>query len=92
MRGKKYIYPYVYHCFISSNCLHETEFLFLRKKGFIIGKVQKKFDKSKTITVDVDNLIYIHYTETYVKKFVNILLKFFNAIFENHSQLMSETI
>ena len=89
---RKYSYPYVYHCFISSNCLHETEFLFLSKKRFIIGKFQKNFDKSKTITIDVDNSIYIHYTEACVKKFVNTLLRFFNAIFENYSRLMSETI
>ena len=92
MRGRKYSYPYVYHCSISSNCLQETEFLFLNKKRFIIGKFQKNFDQSKTITIDVDKSIYIHYTEACVKKFVNILLRFFNAIFENYSQLMSETI
>ena len=89
---RKYSYPYVYHCFISSNCLHETEILFLSKKRFIIGKFQKKFDKSNTISIDVDKSIYIHYTEACVKKFVNILLRFFNAIFENYSQLMSETL
>ena len=89
---RKYKYPYVYHCFISSNCLHETEILFLSKKRFIIGKFQKNFDKSNTISIDVENSIYIHYTEACVTKFVNILLRFFNAIFENYSQLMSETL